>query len=191
MITQSYRLPGFFGIEHEFEFIVVGDEILFAKGDLSWHPLKDIDVSILAMIQMDLEENPNAEKALDEMNFKDPIERISQYIKCNMGDYDNQVDITHDGILHKEHVHCSARGTCKYEGKLCLNFFPAKNGNLTEREIQVIELTAAGFGNKQIAAEFGRKISTVASHVTSIERKTGCPTKPAIVAYAFQHNLIR
>lgn len=61
---------------------------------------------------------------------------------------------------------------------------------LTDREIQVLALIAAGRSNRQIASELVLSERTVARHVSNIFTKLGVSSRAAATAFAFQHDLI-
>ena len=64
------------------------------------------------------------------------------------------------------------------------------SGGLTERELQVLRLLAAGESNKAIAAELVLSKRTVDRHVSNIFRKMGVSSRAAATAYAYEHELI-
>ena len=62
--------------------------------------------------------------------------------------------------------------------------------SLSERELAVLRLIAAGEGNKQIASLLFISQNTVATHVRNILRKTGARNRTEAVAHARQRGLI-
>jgi DNA-binding CsgD family transcriptional regulator len=63
-------------------------------------------------------------------------------------------------------------------------------GSLSEREVQVLRLLAAGKTNRDIAEELFISDKTVARHVSNIFDKLGVSSRTGATAWAFQHNLI-
>ena len=63
-------------------------------------------------------------------------------------------------------------------------------GSLSERELQVLRLLAAGKTNRAIADELYISDKTVARHVSNIFDKLGVSSRTGATAWAFQHNLI-
>jgi len=61
---------------------------------------------------------------------------------------------------------------------------------LTDREIQVLRLVAAGKTNRAIAADLVLAPKTVDRHVTNIFSKLGVSSRAAATAYAYEHRLI-
>jgi DNA-binding NarL/FixJ family response regulator len=61
---------------------------------------------------------------------------------------------------------------------------------LTEREVEVLCLIAAGRANKEIAAELRLSAKTVSRHLTNIFNKIGVSSRAAATAFAFEHDLI-
>jgi len=63
-------------------------------------------------------------------------------------------------------------------------------GSLSDREVQVVRLIAAGKTNRAIAEELFISEKTVARHVSNIFDKLGVSSRSGATAWAFQHNLI-
>ena len=63
-------------------------------------------------------------------------------------------------------------------------------GPLSEREMQVLRLLAAGKTNHEIAEELFISDKTVARHVSNIFDKLGVSSRTGATAWAYQHNLI-
>jgi DNA-binding NarL/FixJ family response regulator len=64
--------------------------------------------------------------------------------------------------------------------------FPA---GLSQREVEVLRLVAAGKSNRQIAQALTLSEKTVANHLTHIFNKTGVDNRAAATAFAMRHNL--
>ncbi|WP_309226514.1 LuxR C-terminal-related transcriptional regulator [Streptomyces lunaelactis] len=62
-------------------------------------------------------------------------------------------------------------------------------GDLTEREVQVLRLVAAGRTNRSIAAELVISEHTVARHLNNIFAKLDVSSRAAATAYAYTHGL--
>lgn len=63
-------------------------------------------------------------------------------------------------------------------------------GGLSRREVEVLNLIAAGHTNAQIASELHISTNTVARHVTHILVKTGGANRAEATSYAYRHALI-
>jgi DNA-binding CsgD family transcriptional regulator/tetratricopeptide (TPR) repeat protein len=63
-------------------------------------------------------------------------------------------------------------------------------GSLSEREVQVLRLVAAGKTNRAIADELFISEKTVARHVSNIFDKLGVSSRSGATAWAFQHDLV-
>jgi DNA-binding CsgD family transcriptional regulator len=64
---------------------------------------------------------------------------------------------------------------------------PALPGGLTPREAEVLERLAAGRPNKEIAADLGMSVPTVARHLANAFRKLGCSNRTEAVAWWLRH----
>ena len=67
---------------------------------------------------------------------------------------------------------------------------PSPTFNLSERELDVLELMIQGMNNPQIAEELVISRSTVKFHVSSILAKMGVDSRTEAVAIAVQNNLV-
>jgi DNA-binding NarL/FixJ family response regulator len=63
-------------------------------------------------------------------------------------------------------------------------------GGLSRREIEVLKLVAAGYGNKAIAGELFLSEKTVSRHLSNIFAKIGVSSRAAATAYAFEHGIV-
>lgn len=61
---------------------------------------------------------------------------------------------------------------------------------LTEREIDVLRLVAAGLANNQIARELFVSVSTVKTHINHLLAKTGSNGRAGLVRYAYEHGFV-
>jgi DNA-binding NarL/FixJ family response regulator len=64
------------------------------------------------------------------------------------------------------------------------------SSNLSQREIEVLRLVAAGRSNPQIAEALVISSSTVAKHVTSIFTKTGTANRVEASAFAHRRHVV-
>lgn len=67
---------------------------------------------------------------------------------------------------------------------------PVDTHGLTPRELEVLQLVAAGKTNKEIAAELFVSNKTVDRHLNNIFNKLDVSTRTAAAAYAYEHKLI-
>jgi ATP/maltotriose-dependent transcriptional regulator MalT len=67
---------------------------------------------------------------------------------------------------------------------------PPSNDGLTQRELQVLRLVAAGHSNRAIASELVLSEKTVARHISNIFTKLGLSSRAAATAYAYEHALV-
>ncbi|MFC4911403.1 response regulator [Actinomadura gamaensis] len=62
---------------------------------------------------------------------------------------------------------------------------------LTDRELDVVRLVARGRTNEEIAAELFVSLSTVKTHLGSVQRKLGTRNRTGIAAWAWESGLMR
>ncbi len=62
---------------------------------------------------------------------------------------------------------------------------------LTERELEVLKLLAAGDGNKQIGTKLGIAPGTVKAHIANLFTKLGAQGRTEAVAIALRRGLVR
>jgi DNA-binding CsgD family transcriptional regulator len=67
---------------------------------------------------------------------------------------------------------------------------PVDTHGLTQRELQVLRLVAAGQTNRAIAAELVLSERTVDRHVSNIFTKLGVSSRSAATAWAYEHQLV-
>jgi DNA-binding NarL/FixJ family response regulator len=103
-----------------------------------------------------------------------------------------------DGILSKS-VHPVSMGTLLREitqGHVVQRFQPRvarvdqTDCPLTEREKEILVLTAEGYTNQRIARELWVTEQTVKFHLSNTYRKLGVANRTEATRYAYQHNLV-
>jgi DNA-binding CsgD family transcriptional regulator len=67
---------------------------------------------------------------------------------------------------------------------------PAARYPLTARELQVLQLVAAGKTNKAIATELFLSEKTVDRHMSNIFTKLDVPSRAAATAFGYEHDLL-
>jgi DNA-binding NarL/FixJ family response regulator len=67
---------------------------------------------------------------------------------------------------------------------------PRNANGLSEREVQVLQLVAAGKTNRSIADDLFISEKTVARHVSNIFNKLGVSSRAAATAYAYQRHIV-
>ncbi|NER78668.1 MAG: response regulator transcription factor [Leptolyngbya sp. SIO1D8] len=60
------------------------------------------------------------------------------------------------------------------------------HGNLSERELQIVELVAAGLTNQEISVKLEISKRTVDNHISNILTKTSTGNRVALVRWALQ-----
>jgi DNA-binding CsgD family transcriptional regulator len=175
-------------LDANFEFFEKDSEVFYLNLGQT-HRFSELDVFYLDLLRDDLEAHPKALKAMEQNGIVDPVAQLKKWAICNFGDFDLKADMTEEGILIREHVHCSSRGCCAFEGIICQPIL-TDNGTITPREMQIIKLITRDMLDKQIADNLGICNATVAVHITHIEHKIGCHSKAGITAFAFQNHIV-
>lgn len=67
---------------------------------------------------------------------------------------------------------------------------PAHPAGLSDREVDVLRLVAAGRTNNEIATELYLSAKTVSRHVSNIFTKIGVTSRAAATAFAFEHEIV-
>jgi DNA-binding CsgD family transcriptional regulator len=67
---------------------------------------------------------------------------------------------------------------------------PVLPSGLTEREVEVLRLIAAGMSNNEIAGELYVSVKTVSRHLSNIFTKIGVSSRAGATAFAFEHELV-
>lgn len=175
-------------LDNNCEFFTQGTEV-FAIYNGRVIRFDEFPQELIELLKKDLSKYPDAMKALVEMDLLDDHSMLWQYTRCRFGGFDGEADIENGELKHTEYFECGARGTCKYEGKLCQSI-KVKNGHLTKREIEVLKCIADGMLDKEIADALSISINTVPVFKKNIQDKTGLTRKADMTRFAIQKNII-
>lgn len=170
------------------EFFTQGEEVYaLYKGKVI--PYNEFPEELIELLKNDLSKYPDAVNSLIELDLLDDQSMLWQYTRCRFGGFDGEADIENGQLIHTEYFECGARGTCKYEGKLCQSI-KVNNGYLTKREIEVLKCIADGLLDKEIADTLKISINTVPVFKKNIQDKTGLTRKADMTRFAIQKNII-
>ena len=175
--------------ENNFEFFLKEEGVLMCMENGKTFPWSETPISKVLQIREDLENHPKELKAMERMGIIAPEAQNHQWAICNFGDFDNHADITPDGIMHREHINCDHRGSCVFEGIICKPVH-VENGNITEHMLKIIRLISKDKSDKEIAFFMGTKPSTVNGIIQKILNRLKVHSRPAIIAWASQNNLL-
>ncbi len=108
-----------------------------------------------------------------------------------------QIDTIVDA-LHDQHMRASFLGAplvieLKANARSALKPLPdapSPPADLSDREVEVLQLVAQGYTDRQIGAELHVSARTVNAHVTNILNKTACPNRTAAATFAVRHGLL-
>ena len=67
---------------------------------------------------------------------------------------------------------------------------PVRDADLTDREVDVLRLLAAGRSNRAIAQALSVSEATVHTHSVNIYAKTGLHTRAGVALFAVEHDLL-
>jgi DNA-binding CsgD family transcriptional regulator len=76
------------------------------------------------------------------------------------------------------------------ERSAAARFSASARNDLSEREIEIVELVATGLTNQEIAAQLMISKRTVDNHVSNIFTKTGAKNRVALLNWAMDHGKI-
>ena len=170
---------------------------IFKQGDktlatYAGHTYKFADLPniVLNLLRADLQLNESASEALTQWGLEAPMERLEKYASCRFGGVDMFSDITSCGKLTPDYHDCPSRSTCPFNGQICVK--PAgQNGELTNRDVEILKLIAEGFMEKEIAAQLSITQTAIAKHRKSLFNKTGAQSSIALTHWAIAHNIIQ
>lgn len=164
---------------------------MVANIDGNYHVVTEDDQEIIELvydiIQSDYTEAFNALKKIysNRKDFKYLI--IRRFLKCNFAVHDDRPDIRADKSFQLEFVSCPLRCECPVEGIVC----QAKlNKELSDREIEIVQLIASGLNNEEIAKEIHRSPFTIKNHRNNIRRKTECKNTASLLNWASEKGII-
>jgi DNA-binding NarL/FixJ family response regulator len=86
-------------------------------------------------------------------------------------------------------IRATAADACRHVDQLAAQLRPT--AGLTPREESVLVLIAAGYSNKEIAAELYLSVNTIKSVNRSTYRRLGLRTRPQAVSWAVEHGYTR
>jgi DNA-binding CsgD family transcriptional regulator len=134
-------------------------------------------------------EDEEAREEFARHEIKDTGFMLKEYIRCNFGGWDRTPDFA-DGKFHREYWNCPQRGDCFYKEKICPKL-QLKNGQLSRREIDVIQLIAKGYYAKEIAEHLGLSKNTITTHTRNIHQKLLVNNNQEVTSFAFKNNLVK
>lgn len=100
---------------------------------------------------------------------------------------DEESAVTELSAARRAFIELGARPAAQEAAALIGPTFPS---GLTEREVEVLRLVAAGRTNPEIAAELFLSEKTVSRHLSNIFAKIDVGTRTAAAAFAYEHRLL-
>lgn len=106
---------------------------------------------------------------------------VNRFVRCNFGAYDTrEMDIASADKWSFEKVECPLRGECPHEGVICN---PKLQTGLSERELEIVALSAEGYTAKDIAGRLSISIHTVNVHISHILTKLDTHSVKYIISW--------
>lgn len=178
------------GMGHgEFEsFVQNGRLVHICNGEISYD--LDMPAFLWDIRKKELLHDTDANYSLDSMGILGEDERLTQFLMCRYGGYDNKPDTQQYEKTTPDYWNCGKRGECAEEFCLCAPI-KCKNGDLSKCEVHVIKHISQDLANKEIADKLGCSEHTVHSHIYNITKKIGCSSKNGIVAFAYEKGIAK
>lgn len=111
---------------------------------------------------------------------------VRRFIKCNLGIYDNSIDLDEHWNFKFEFVSCPLRGECKYDKIICS---PQFNTNLSDRQMEVMKLLYDGMTDSQVADKLFISLNTVNNHRKNSFKKLGIHSFNEFMRMAIKTNM--
>lgn len=169
---------------HSLEFFAFGfHHLVLFKGKTI--QIEELPEEILVGIESAIVRNEQARLALDQLEKVDRFERISQFLWCQYGGFDNDPDMIHGKMGQAEYWPCPMRGNCPHEFKLCAPI-QGPGGKISPTEFKIIRLLGEepNLADKQMADVLGMATNTMGVHLANIRHKLGLQSRTAIAAFA-------
>jgi DNA-binding CsgD family transcriptional regulator len=141
----------------------------------------DMDRKIIHKLKDEFLADKNAQTGMELMKVPE-IKQLEQFGMCRYGGLDNQPDFEGD-IVHPEWHDCGRRGNCPGEGLVCKSM-KVKNGLLSPRLIQYLQLLCQGMTDQEIADHLNVAITTAKTFKARCMDATDCRTKTELTAWA-------
>ena len=169
-------------------------EVMLREEDKPEYQLKETDYDFIESFLAVIEEfYPDAyKKLMDEYarSEKRPTYRnflaVRRFVKCNMGNYDNTLDLDKNWNFKFEFISCPLRGECRGERVICN---PRFESNLSPRQIDVMNMCCDGKSDEEIAENLFITLDTVKNHRKNSFRKVGVHSLAEFMRYASKNNL--
>lgn len=169
-------------------------EVMLREEGKPEHQLKEQDYEFISAFLGVLEEfYPKAYDKLMEEYAKNELNRtyrdflaVRRFIKCNMGNYDNTLDLDESWNFNFEFIKCPLRGECRGEGVICSPKFDSK---LSDRQIDVMRMCYEGKADEEIAENLFITLDTVKNHRKNSFRKLDIHSMSEFMRYALKNNL--
>lgn len=111
---------------------------------------------------------------------------VRRFIKCNLGVYDNRIDLDEHWNFKFEFVSCPLRGECKFDKIICS---PTFNSKLSDRQLEIMRLLYNGMTDSQVADKLFISLNTVNNHRKNSFKKLGIHSFNEFMRLAAQNNM--
>jgi DNA-binding CsgD family transcriptional regulator len=152
-----------------------------------FYAFQDLPDRIIQAVSIRYQQDREAHKTFpDEMPY---MQKLEQYALCNLGGFDNVPDFDQEGNIRFEYWDCGMRGKCPHEGKRCKPDCIRKT-KLSNREIEIIKVTAEGLSYSEIAERLCLAETTMISHMKNIKAKLNVNKQSEIAIWAYENNIV-
>lgn len=126
-------------------------------------------------------------KSANNKRYRDFL-AVRRFIKCNLGLYDNMIDVDESWNFNFEFVGCPLRGECKYDKIICS---PEFNAKLSDRQLEVMRMLYQGKSDSEISESLFISLNTVNNHRKNSFRKLGVHSMTEFMRYAMSNHLFK
>lgn len=161
-------------------------ENLYAISDGHTIPFSDLDPLMRGQI---FEKLIGDEKAFEDLKHLELDKAVEKFAFCVYGAADSNPDFCPSGNLKEaDNFICSNNCHCLKWASKSITI----NGNqLTNREIEIIQLFATDLSDKMIADQLGITISTLDTHKNHLFAKAGVASKPGLIVAAINEKIVQ
>jgi len=142
-----------------------------------------------------LQDNPAQKVVILSVNDSDQV--VDEVLAAGARGYVMKTDAARDLVVAIEELQRNKMFfTSKVANRILKVYLHGRSENskdhdsLTEREQEIVQLTAEGKSSKEAATVLNLSVKTVETHRSNVMRKLGVHSLPQLVLYALRHNIV-